>query len=303
MIYLLTGQPGTGKSTLLVEHAINRYAAKGRRVVANFPIDFAPVCNSRSSLLSRASCRVIPDRPSRADLDAIGVGAEIQAEDQFGLLAIDEAGVWLSSRTWQGQDREAIIDWLSQSRKRCWDIILVAQGAEMIDKQVRKAICEGIVTIRRLDRMRIAGVALPRVHIGIARYGLDQNAPVIERWFYRGKDAHKCFGSYRLFGADAAHYSVLPATLSKWRYVRPFDWRGALERCKRVLGVGPHGGKRLDWRPAPRPPRSAFGQGPRGPQLRPLVRAVRQALGPAPQAPALDLTKQHYCENAAASGV
>jgi hypothetical protein len=248
LIYLLTGQPGTGKSTLLVEHAINRYAAQGRRVACNFPIDFAPVCRRPDSLLSRASCQVIPDRPTRADLDLIGYGSEIQREEHFGLLAIDEAGVWLNSRSWAGQEREKLIDWLSQSRKRCWDIILVAQGTDMIDKQVRNAIVEGVVKIRRTDRLRILGVKLPRVHIGIARYGVEANAPVIERWFYRGADAHRCFGSYRLFGADAAHYSVLPATQTKWPYVRRFELAKFLAALWQALGFGPDGGKPMGWR-------------------------------------------------------
>jgi hypothetical protein len=218
MIYLVTGQPGTGKSTIAVEHAINRYLVNGRRVCSNFPIDVSPICATPKSKLSSAVVRVIPDRPSRADLDAIGYGCETQREEDFGLLIIDEAGVWLSARSWNGNQREEIIDWLSQSRKRGWDIIIIAQGSNMIDKQVREAICEGIVRIRRLDRMKVLGVSMPRMHIAVVRYGLDANAPVIERWVYRGGQAHKCFGSYRLFGADSTHYSVLPATLTKWRY-------------------------------------------------------------------------------------
>jgi len=277
MIYFLTGQPGTGKSTLAVERAINDYAARGRRVVANFPIDFAPVCYRRDSKLSAASCYVIPDRPTRADLDRIGFGSEIQHEESFGLLLVDEAGVWLSSRPWAGQGREDIIDWLSQSRKRCWDVILIAQGTDMIDKQVRNAIVEGVVTIRRLDRMKLLGVKLPRLHIGICRYGIDRNAPVLERWFYRGKDAHKCFGSYRLFGLDTAHYNVPPATVSKWPYVKTWDWRAALRTVLQACGLGPHGGKRPGYQAAPGRKADMVSSARRGPQLLPMVAAVRSA--------------------------
>ena len=298
MIWLLTGQPGTGKSTLAVQHAINRYAASGRRVVANFPIDFAPVCRRAGSKLSRAYCEVIPDRPSRADLDAIGIGAEEEREECFGLLIVDEAGVWLNSRSWQGGEREPIIDWLSQSRKHCWDVILIAQGAEMVDKQVRRAICEGVVTIRRLDRLKFMGLPFPRVHIGICRYGLDVNAPVLERWFYRGSDAHKCFGSYRLFGRQSAHYCVLPATLSVWRYRVVWTVRDALLTFLAALGLGPYAGfpmpskgpvtrsRSIERAAAGRSeggtrgdvPRGASDPVRRGPQLLPLVKAVRDAM-------------------------
>src|SRR5207253_1790768 len=156
------------------------------------PIDFAPVALRRGSHLSRASVQVLPDRPSRADLDAIGIGAREgeEREERAGMLFVDEAGGWLNSRTWHGADREAIIDWLTQSRKRFWDIYLIAQAPAMLDKQVREAVCEAVVRIRRFDRFRVMGVSMPRCHIAIVRYGLDSNAPVIERWFYRGSDAH-----------------------------------------------------------------------------------------------------------------
>jgi len=248
MIYLVTGQPGTGKSTIAVQHALTRYAAEGRRVVANFPIDFAPVCERAGTALSRASVEVLPDRPSRRDLDALGVGSEFEpyGEDHAGLLIIDEAGVWLSARSWAGQEREAIIDWLSQSRKRRWDIIVIAQGPEMIDKQVRTSICEGVVRIRRLDRVRVLGLRLPRVHLARVQYGLDQNAPVIERWVYRGVEAHKCFGSYRLFGFGDGRYSVLPAMVTKFAGVRPgVDWRYVWRCLLAVVGVGRDGGAAL----------------------------------------------------------
>ena len=222
MIYLLTGQPGTGKSTVAVQLAIERYASNGRRVVANFPIDFSPICSKADSALSRASVSVIADRPARADLDAIGLGGE--TEEQAGLLIIDEAGIWLNARTWAGNDREGIIDWLTQSRKRYWDVVLIAQSPGMLDKQVREAVCEGVARIRRTDRVRIAGMRMPRVHVAVVRYGLDVNAPQLERWVYRGLEAHQCFGSYRLFGSDSYPYSVLPATLTRWRYFVPTHW-------------------------------------------------------------------------------
>jgi hypothetical protein len=236
VIYLLTGQPGAGKSTIAVQHAIFRYASNGRRVVANFPIDFAPVCRRADSKLSAASVWVLPDRPTRADLDAIGEGGP--DEERVGLLIVDEAGTWLNARTWQGQDRESIIDWLTQSRKRRWDVILVAQAVVMLDKQVREAVCECVAKIRRLDRLKVLGMAMPRIHIAIVRYGVDANAPVVERWIYRGKEAQKCFGSYRLFGADSSHYQVLPATLSRWRYQTLVDWAALgreLVHCALVL--------------------------------------------------------------------
>jgi len=222
VIYLVAGWPGAGKSTICVSHAIERYLAAGRRVAANFPIDVSPMCLRRGSKLSQGVVRVVPDRPTRADLDSLGVGGE--REELAGMLLVDEAGGWLNARSWQGGEREAIIDWLTQSRKRYWDVYLVAQAPAMLDRQVREAVCEAVVRIRRLDRWRILGLRLPRLHIGLVRYGLEPNAPLIERWIYRGTEVHRCFGSYRLFGEARGHYSMLPATMSKWRYLPTRVW-------------------------------------------------------------------------------
>lgn len=240
MIYLLTGNPGAGKSTVAVQHAIYRYAVKGRPVVANFPIDFAPITNHWQRPLSKASCRVIPDRPNRGDLDSIGFGGE--TEDTAGVLIIDEAGTWLNARTWQEGERADILDWLTQSRKRYWDLMLIAQSASMLDKQCRDAVCEMVATIRRSDRMRVWGIKMPKMHIAAVHYGLAENAPKIERWIYSGKEAQKCFMSYRLFGADAAHYSVLPATHTKYRTAAAKTPREAIFR---KLGIAhrPEGGR------------------------------------------------------------
>lgn len=233
-IYLVTGFPGTGKSTLAVSHAIERYARDGRRVVANFPIQFDAVCFRRSGPLSRSVVRVIPDRPSRLDLDLLGDGGE--SEERAGMLIVDEAGGWLNARSWQGGDREAIIDWLTQSRKRYWDIYLIAQSPSMLDKMVREAVCEMVVRVRRTDRKKVIGFSLPRMHIGVCRYGVEANGVVLERMFYTGNAAHKCFGSYRVFGKENAHYSVLPPTLSKWRYI---EQTSAWERFMRQMGLRP----------------------------------------------------------------
>lgn len=193
-------------------------------MVSNYPVDAAPACLRPNGCLSNAYVEVIPSRPSFDMLKSIGVGwlkkDDFGREDRSGLIVIDECGPWLDSRKWNVSDRGLVIDWLLHSRKRGWDVLLIAQAPALIDKQVREAVIESYARCRRSDRMKvpIIGVKLPRFHIAVARYGQDQNAPVLERWLYRGKIEHKCYQSYALFDAveENGIYCTLPPRLTRW---------------------------------------------------------------------------------------
>lgn len=238
------GQPGTGKSTLAVGRLLE-YAAKGRRVAANFACDFAPASNRPGGKLAQASLTVLPARPSLADLEALGLGwhkaSDRGREDICGLLVVDEAGGWLNSRTWNAPQRQAIIDWFLHSRKRGWDVILIAQHPQLLDKAVREACVELYGRCRRMDRFKvpILGVRLPRFHFCVVRYGSGPHDIVLERHMYRGGVEHRCFESYALFDTSdelvGGVYSTLPARLTKWRgYVSPWDvWRKRLAQFVR----------------------------------------------------------------------
>lgn len=221
MITLLYGQPGTGKSTLATGIA-REYAGDRKRIAANFPIDFAPASERAKGPTAEAFCTVLPDRPTHQNLKDLGVGwrdGEHGREDRSGLLIIDEAGPWLSSRAWQAAERQEIIDWFLHSRKLGWDIVLIAQAPGLLDKQVREAVIEGYARCRRMDRMKVAGIRMPRIHVAIARYGTGPNDPILQRWFYRGKVEQKMFQSYAMFNTSKAPdglYSTIPPRLTKW---------------------------------------------------------------------------------------
>ena len=61
------------------------------------------------------------------------------------------------------------------------------------------------------------------------RYGLGINDPTADHWIYRGVDLFDCYSTKWVSVADTGEgcYSVLPASLSKWRYVpqKPAFWR------------------------------------------------------------------------------
>jgi hypothetical protein len=226
VIILLYGQPGTGKSTLATGMILDALR-DNKHVVSNFAVDAAPACLRPDTHLSRGHVEVIPARPSYEELHAIGKGWKTEddfgREDRSGLLVLDEVGGWINSRSWNTKDRQLIIDWFLHSRKRGWDIIFIAQHPNLIDKQVREAVVEGYARIRRTDRMSIPflGIKLPRMHIAVARYGLEQNAPKLQSWMYRGGTEQKCFASYALFDSDldevCGSYCTLPARITRWK--------------------------------------------------------------------------------------
>lgn len=224
MIYIVTGKLGSGKSLLTVQRMID-YAAEGRRIAANFPVDFAPICLTPTSALSKNFVTVLPSIPTSQQLLSLGQGGEF--EDKAGCLVLDECAQFLNSRQWQGEDRTELINWLLHARKRCWDVFLIVQHERMLDKQVRDALAEYVVTLKRTDRLKIPFMPfkLPRFHIGTVRYGLEPNAMIADRWLTRGTQPMQCYDTRTIFSdATNAMYSTLPATHTKWNgkadYVR-----------------------------------------------------------------------------------
>ncbi len=226
-VYLVVGRLGSGKSLAAVGRAID-YASSGRRVAANFHLDFAPVARRAKSPLARAVVDVLPARPSSADLVALGIGGP--REDRAGLVILDECSTFLNARAWNERDRAAFIEWFMHSRKLGWDVLFIVQHQSMLDKQVREN-CEMLVTVRRLDKMKIPILSwilpfkMPRLHIAQVRYGLGPTDPTAEHWVYRGTGYFRCYDTKWISGVDCpGAYSVLPARITKFGGQRASRW-------------------------------------------------------------------------------
>ena len=63
--------------------------------------------------------------------------------------------MFFNSRDWQTPERQEVIKWLLHSRKLGWDVILIVQDITLLDKQIRLALCEHVVIVKRLDRIGI----------------------------------------------------------------------------------------------------------------------------------------------------
>lgn len=245
-VFSVEGKLGTGKTKFCVWRA-QTALLEGRRVASNVDLHLSHLIGRRPGQYVR-----LPDKPTEFDLDAAGHGNPASYdEDRNGVMILDELGTWLNSRSFQDKSRAGLIDWLIHARKKGWDVFLIVQNSQMIDRQVREALIEYRANCVRLDKVRIPVVSvvlrmvadvvgivtpaswgralglsrwgyLPRMHLVAARVGEGQNAIVAERWFYRGDDLHAAYDTRQVFRADYPHGSFtvmhrpeVPPTLSE----------------------------------------------------------------------------------------
>lgn len=196
---------------------------EGRRVASNVDLRLEHFSKDQRARYVR-----LPDKPSASDLEAMDHGnPESYDEDRNGVLILDELGTWLNSRSFQDKGRAPLLDWLIHARKLGWDVYLIVQDANMIDRQVRESLIEYQCRCMRMDKVRIPligglikdvlgvfgwrGGYLPRFHLVAARVGSGTSAFVAERWQYRGDWLHKAYDTRQVFRADYPHgvHSVL----------------------------------------------------------------------------------------------
>lgn len=225
-VFSVEGKLGTGKTKFCIWRAQDAIRA-GRKVASN--VDIAPhlLNPSKPGKIIR-----IPDKPTAEDLESMGHGnPDSYDEDRNGVLILDELGTWLNSRSFQDKARAGLLDWLIHARKHGWDVYLIVQDANMIDKQVREALIEYQIKCMRMDRVRIPLVGhfsglikerwayLPKFHLATSRVGIGAGAVVAERWQFVGKSLHAAYDTRQIFRSDYPHgpHSVLPP----WDYQLP----------------------------------------------------------------------------------
>ncbi|EHJ0806466.1 hypothetical protein KAB87_004101 [Salmonella enterica] len=144
----VTGKLGAGKG-LYCDYEMQKYYRAGRRVVTNYPVDTRLLDSESGNPVT-----VIPCHPRAEDLLALGRGCPASEKENFGAIFLDEAGTWLNSRTFADKTRLPLIDWFIHSRHLGWDVFIIVQSEEMIDKQISLALGEILVVCKRSDRTR-----------------------------------------------------------------------------------------------------------------------------------------------------
>ena len=140
MISIYTGTPGSGKS-LHIAQRIYHGLKFGRKIICNFDINLDKVSKKKKNKLD---FMYIPNDKLKPR-DLISISAEYfsdkgRVEEDCILLVIDECQIIFNSRSWQDQDRAGWITFFSQHRKFGYEVVLIAQFDEMVDRQIRSLI-------------------------------------------------------------------------------------------------------------------------------------------------------------------
>lgn len=223
MFYYLTGRLGSGKNLVAVDRIREKLLA-GRPVATNINLDL------RALLGDKAPQHVVhrlPDFPTADDMHAIGEVVNDDDEDRNGLVVLDEGGMMLNARQWGDGGRHELIKWFLHSRKLGWDVIVIAQALGMVDKQLREACSEYVISMRRWDRMSVPLLGwfvkvitfgfftprFPRVHTAAVMYGTGPSAMHADTWHVRGTGLFGAYPTKQRFSAAYEH-----ATFSMLRY-------------------------------------------------------------------------------------
>lgn len=241
--YAVTGKKGTGKTLFAVGVARDGLKA-GKRVAANVDIHLDKLFSPRN----RFTYTRLPDRPTVADLEALGRGQEGVIEDDNGILLLDESGISLNARSFADKGRQELLDYIAQIRKHGWDVYYLLQGLPQLDKQVRETQIEYHVPVKRTDKWpipivtplaKMVGLTIrfPKLHVGIVKYGIERDALVCERRWYRGRDLYEAYNTQQLFlPRDHPEACGLHTKLSAW-HVRG-RYLGWWDMNKPILAAG-----------------------------------------------------------------
>lgn len=236
-VYIVQGKLGTGKGKYAVGK-MKQALADGRRVATNFDLRLEHLTGATS----RMTATRVPDKPTAQDLDDIGHGnnGDKYDEERNGILCLDELGSWLNSRSFASPERAALLDWLIHARKKGWDVYLIVQNVDMIDKQVRIGLAEYMVKCIRADRIKIPiiGVVLgergrfPKFHIAQVTMA-DVPGITIDRDWFKGTDLHDAYDTLQIF--RDWHRDPKDSRFHSETYVGPYSYLSAWHLKGRYL--------------------------------------------------------------------
>lgn len=153
MISVYTGTPGSGKSYHVAKQ-IEMYLKTKRNVIANFPIDTNQIKRCKGTFIYMDDGEITVDFLYNYAKQNHKIGKEGQT-----ILVIDEAQRLFNCRDFARKDRMQWITFYSQHRKYGFNVILVTQNDQTLDKQIR-ALIEYEYRHRKVNNYGLGGLIL-----------------------------------------------------------------------------------------------------------------------------------------------
>lgn len=193
MIVLVEGSLGAGK-TFYALKLMDEALGRGKPVATNVELsDDALQRAARAHPLRRWSRRLVARRAESLALTVLVEPTDLSklmkvrlhgTGESRGIMVLDESHNWMNARDWTAKDRQQLIRFFSQSRKLGWDIYIISQRVEMIDKQVRN-LAEYTVTLKNLRKFKKFGLGLPfNLFVAIWRWNSHTDRTIIRRDSY-----------------------------------------------------------------------------------------------------------------------
>lgn len=152
MIICFSGVPGAGKSYDTVKKILDNLRL-GRTIYTNVDGLDDPVCREHIKLytglddyqLNTQLIFLTPDKIVRFwESEKVNAGTEFESErlicEKGSLIVIDEVHKWFNCRDWQTEKNRKFADWASTHRHSGYDVLLVTQDLEKVDKQIRSLV-------------------------------------------------------------------------------------------------------------------------------------------------------------------
>lgn len=193
MIYLYSGTPGSGKSYDAAEMICKKYK-QGKNIFCNFEINEDYLRKRYPK--SKAHIFCIENRDLKYPFGLTGFSNNFHYRDSLGrvpekqsYLFIDECNNNFDSRTWNEKGRTEWNHWFSEHRKDGFQVILITQSVDDIDKKIRKRI-EIEVQHFNISNFKVFGKILALLFGGNLFVRRSQ-------WFTKGKSkANKISSSF-----------------------------------------------------------------------------------------------------------
>jgi len=233
-VYIVTGKLGAGKSLVAVSR-IQEALNKGKKVATNLDLYLEHLIYP---FAKKTSVMRTSDIPTVEELEACGLGydGDFKGDEHNGLMVFDECAKWLNSREYRDPSRKKLVDFMVHLRKRRWDLLLLIQDVQALDKQFRDLFAEHVVYCRRMDRYSVpflspvyklfTGKPLNgiRLHVGIVKYGENESSPIVDRWWYRGNKLFDAYDTEQGFASESDGLrTILPPWYTWGRYHSKWD--------------------------------------------------------------------------------